>query len=141
MKTTAFPNDTPPPRPLNKKLYKHWKRMTERIEEHLEDPTEFQYIVFRGTIADFEAWATTWYTQVPKCQDFICCHELNSCGINRACGPCSRYETMARGIAFDICEDVDCIDCDNRHDCMYGRLDEKQRKKYELSYIEINERK
>jgi hypothetical protein len=141
MKTSIFPDDTPAPRKLNENLYKNWLRMTERIEEHLENPTEFQYIRFAGTIEDFEAWKKTWHLEVPKCPDFVCCHELDSCGISRACGQCSRFGTMSRGVASDICEDVDCIDCVKRHECMYGRLDEKQRKKYDLSFIEIDKRK
>jgi hypothetical protein len=57
--TSKFPDSTPSPRGINKKLYKNWTRMTERIEEHLENPTEFQYLVFKGTAEDFDAWYST----------------------------------------------------------------------------------
>jgi len=75
------------------------------------------HIQFVGTEEDFEKWKEFWFDTVPKCRDFVCSHDLMSCGIGHACGECSLYETMQRGDACNICTDVGCADCCRKNDC------------------------
>jgi len=67
---------------------------------------------------EFEAWWRDWFKRIPKCKDFVCIHELDSCGIYRFCGCCTIYETFMHNqdIASE-CDDVSCIDCARRHQC------------------------
>ena len=70
------------------------------------------------TTKDFKKWKEDWYNKVTKCSSFICCHELDSCGIERLCGNCSIYETWLRNKdIYEECEDVSCIDCMLRYQC------------------------
>ena len=45
------------------------------------------------TEEEFKNWKKDWYKRVPKCENFVCCHELMSCGIKIFCGDCSIYDT------------------------------------------------
>lgn len=74
------------------------------------------------TREDFEEWKQWWYRMVPRCENFICCHELTSCGIDRLCGDCTVYETWQnyRDILSNkvTCTDVGCEDCMLKYDCI-----------------------
>jgi len=88
-----------------------------------------------GTPEQFDEWRKQWKKEIPKCEDFYCCHELMSCGIHHACGDCSIYTTMARGTG-DICTNVDCIDCAQKYRCKYGHQSREQNEKEKLKFIE-----
>jgi len=70
---------------------------------------------------DFEDWKRNWFKYVPQCFDFVCCHEMTSCGVERFCGDCTIYPTWNTAIEkkFKIptCNDVGCDDCLRNHDC------------------------
>ncbi len=79
------------------------------------------------TREEFEIWKRKWYNTVPRCTDFVCCHEMTSCGIERQCGDCTIYPTWKffreGGREHFTCTDVGCIDCLRNHDCNRRRYD------------------
>lgn len=79
------------------------------------------------TESEFKEWKEHWYRKVPKCDKFVCCHELMSCGIKIFCGDCSIYDTYSRDEKPVECTTVGCDDCMIKHDCknyQCGGLDE-----------------
>lgn len=75
---------------------------------------------------EFEMWKKKWYDTVPRCDDFICCHELTACGVDYLCGDCTIYltwkhyqETYTDRIT---CTDVSCDDCLRNYDCKKRKL-------------------
>ncbi len=73
----------------------------------------------------YEKWKQSWYDAVPKCKDFICSHELMSCGIDTLCGYCTIYETWRKNKpnAY-ICTTIDCMDCEMKYECKKVRYEE-----------------
>lgn len=73
------------------------------------------------TREEFENWRTWWYRMVPHCFEFVCEHELTSCGVNYLCGDCTIYETWQhyRNTLTDkvTCTDINCGDCMLKHEC------------------------
>lgn len=69
------------------------------------------------TISEFEEWKKDWYEKVPKCKNFVCCHELMSCGIKIFCGDCSIYNTYIRDKCPKECTTVGCDDCIMKYEC------------------------
>ena len=69
------------------------------------------------TKEEFSQWKEEWNLRIPKCKDFICCHELNSCAVDRLCSQGSMYETYKRQTSPVECDDVTCGDCMRREDC------------------------
>ncbi len=66
----------------------------------------------------FDEWKLNWYDSVPKCRDFVCCHELMSCGIGILCGDCTLYNTWKKNIYSAYkCTTVYCADCRNKYTC------------------------
>ena len=84
--------------------------------------TDADGIVFIGTKEQFDEWAKEWYLEVPRCKDFVCTHDSDTCGIGHACGECSIFPTMSKHNAVNICTSVDCSDCVNRWECKYGNI-------------------
>jgi hypothetical protein len=74
-----------------------------------------------NTRQDFEEWKNWWYKTVPRCNDFICIHELTSCGVDYICGDSTRYEMWLQWrdllCGKCICTDVGCEDCILKYDC------------------------
>ena len=66
---------------------------------------------------EFENWKEEWNLRIPKCKDFICCHELDSCAIDRLCSQGSIYETYKQQSIPTECTNVDCMDCIKHYDC------------------------
>ncbi len=73
------------------------------------------------TREEFKEWKVNWYKTIPRCDDFVCCHELTVCGIDYLCGDCTIYEiwqqyrdTLTGKVT---CTDVDCMDCLEHYDC------------------------
>jgi hypothetical protein len=97
----------------------------------LIDDDTFRWI---GTKEEFEEWLKLWRVLIPKCNDFICCHDSDSCCINFACGEGSIVETMRRGTG-SICESVNCIDCLKRYTCKFGRMSQLQAEGLKLRFI------
>jgi len=69
------------------------------------------------TELEFKEWKDDWYKRVPKCKDFICCHELMSCGIKIFCGDCSIYGTYIMDKDPRECATVGCNDCIMKYEC------------------------
>lgn len=73
------------------------------------------------TREEFEKWKANWYKTVPRCDDFVCCHELTACGVDYLCGDCTIYETWQRyrNTLTDkvTCTDVNCTDCFEKYEC------------------------
>ena len=69
------------------------------------------------TISEFEEWKKDWYERVPKCNKFVCCHELMSCGIKIFCGDCSIYSTYSIDKEPQECTTVGCDDCMIKYIC------------------------
>lgn len=82
------------------------------------------------TISEFEEWKKDWYERVPKCNKFVCCHELMSCGIKIFCGDCSIYGTYKRDKEPRECTTVSCDDCMLKYECS----DYKRKNSNELVY-------
>lgn len=79
---------------------------------------------------DFENWKLKWYDEVPKCRDFVCCHELMSCGIDILCGDCSILDTWKKRIKDPnvyTCTTVYCADCLKKYTCEKLKLDEENK--------------
>lgn len=106
-------------------LYKHWKK--EKTKDGWE---RFRFV---GTSEQFDEWCKQWYREVPECEDFSCCHELMSCGINFGCGDCSIYPTMQTGCS-NICTNVDCLDCNMKYECEFGWMSEEDRNGKKLKF-------
>ena len=66
---------------------------------------------------DFEKWKLNWFMRVPKCFNFMCCHELTSCCVDYLCGCGSIYETYKNQECPLECFEVDCDDCMNKYEC------------------------
>jgi hypothetical protein len=97
---------------------------------------EIEYgIRWIGTNKEFEEWLRLWRIMVPKCIDFICCHDSDSCCINFACDG-SMVSTMRRGTSC-ICESVNCIDCLKKYHCKHGHQSQEQNEKESLKFIEF----
>lgn len=72
---------------------------------------------------EFKDWKKDWYNSVPKCENFVCCHELMSCGIKIFCGDCSIYGTYIKDRDPIECTTVGCNDCLTKYSCKdYGRI-------------------
>ena len=69
------------------------------------------------TESEFEEWKKDWYTRIPGCEDFVCCHELMSCGIRIFCGDCSIYDTYKKEKNAVECITVGCDDCVSKYEC------------------------
>lgn len=69
----------------------------------------------------FETWKRQWFKYIPKCADFVCCHELSSCGVDKFCGDSTIYPTwndaVERHLTKPTCTNVGCADCLRNHDC------------------------
>ena len=65
----------------------------------------------------FKEWKKDWYKRVPGCENFVCCHELMSCGIKIFCGDCSIYDTYIRDKHPRECTMVGCDDCFMKYEC------------------------
>jgi len=78
------------------------------------------------TQEDFQKWKRRWYKTVPRCADFVCCHELTSCAVELQCGE-TIYPTWTfyreEGREHFTCTDVGCIDCLRNHDCKRRRYE------------------
>jgi hypothetical protein len=83
------------------------------------------------TESEFKEWKADWYKKVPKCDKFVCCHELMSCGIQLFCGDCSIHSTYARDKNPQECTRVGCDDCMLKYECKdykCGGLDDERDK-------------
>ncbi len=69
------------------------------------------------TESEFNEWKKDWYQRIPKCEEFLCCHELMSCGIKILCGDCSIYETYRKASNLKECITVGCNDCMLKYKC------------------------
>ena len=75
------------------------------------------------TEEEFKDWKKDWYKRVPGCENFVCCHELMSCGIKIFCGDCSIYDTYTRDSNPRECDIVGCDDCFIKYECKdYERI-------------------
>ncbi len=72
---------------------------------------------YMSTREEFLEWKKNWYEKIPKCKDFVCCHELTSCGVELLCGDCSIYETWDKMYDKITCIDTNCMDCMLKHEC------------------------
>jgi hypothetical protein len=82
------------------------------------------------TESEFKEWKIDWYEKVPKCDKFVCCHELMSCGIKIFCGDCSIYSTYSKDKKPEECTTVGCDDCMVKYECenyKCGNIDDKFR--------------
>ncbi len=66
---------------------------------------------------EFEFWKKDWLKRIPKCQDFVCCHETSNCAIRPLCGCGSIYETYKSQKDPEECNTIDCMDCMLRWEC------------------------
>ena len=74
------------------------------------------------TMEEFKEWKKKWYKTVPRCDDFVCCHELTACGVDYLCGDCTIYETWKLPRYGKVtCTDVGCEDCFEKYSCKRGR--------------------
>ena len=69
------------------------------------------------TEEEFKEWKKDWYKRVPKCENFVCCHELMSCGIKIFCGDCSIHGVYAMDKNPMECDTVGCDDCFIKYEC------------------------
>lgn len=69
------------------------------------------------TEEEFKEWKEDWYNRIVRCRNFICCHELMSCGIKIFCGDCSIYSTYSNDDSPMECITVGCDDCMLKYDC------------------------
>ncbi len=69
------------------------------------------------TEGEFKEWKKDWYNRIVRCENFVCCHELMSCGIKIFCGDCSIYCTYMRDDDPMECTTVGCNDCINKYEC------------------------
>ena len=69
------------------------------------------------TKEQFEIWKKFWFERIPKCKDFVCCHEMTSCAINFLCGCGSIYETYSKQKHPRECTTVGCADCMLKYEC------------------------
>lgn len=82
------------------------------------------------TESEFKEWKKDWYKRVPKCDKFVCCHELMSCGIRIFCGDCSIHSTYERDKDPQECTIVGCDDCMLKYECknyQCGGIDDGQK--------------
>jgi hypothetical protein len=72
-------------------------------------------------LKEFEEWKRNWYKTVPRCTQFVCCHELTACGVNYLCGDCTIFPTweyyQQTRTNKVTCTDVSCEDCLKNHNC------------------------
>jgi hypothetical protein len=68
---------------------------------------------------EFQFWKEEWFLYVPKCKDFVCCHELTSCAIKPLCGCGSIYNTYKSQEIPLECLEVTCNDCLSKYECKY----------------------
>jgi len=66
---------------------------------------------------EFQQWKNNWEKNIPKCHDFICIHELDSCCIKYFCSQGSIYETYIHELSPVECTNVGCGDCILRYEC------------------------
>ncbi len=73
------------------------------------------------TFKDYNKWKRKWYCTVPRCTQFVCCHEMTLCGVDHLCGDSTIYPTWNYyqdvHIFKETCTDVGCEDCLRNHDC------------------------
>ena len=65
----------------------------------------------------FEQWKKEWNLRIPKCSEFVCCHELGTCAILFLCSQGSIYSTYKSQKDPKECNNVSCIDCVLRYEC------------------------
>ncbi len=69
------------------------------------------------TKKEFKVWKTEWKYRIPKCKNFICCHEMTSCAIDYLCSEGSIWETYSRQKHPMECTGVGCADCMSKYTC------------------------
>jgi hypothetical protein len=66
---------------------------------------------------EFTFWKEEWFLRVPKCKDFVCCHELTSCAVKFLCGCGSLYDIYKTQEVPLECSEVSCSDCLLKYEC------------------------
>lgn len=65
----------------------------------------------------FENWKKEWLLRIPKCKDFYCIHECDTCAIDFLCACGSIYSTYSSQKEPRECDNVGCEDCCKKYEC------------------------